>query len=585
MSLTTAFRFLRSRLYACVITGARVPALFRLPCKSVQVAPPTESWLAARTLLVCVWLGSGGLMIGGCASAQAGELDGALRFAPYAFETEHHGTVAAEVAFLDVPRRHGQPQGATMRLRVVRLPATGGNGRAAPVVYLAGGPGGSAVETARGRRWPVFERVRREADVLLLDQRGTGLSEPPPRCPYTLHFDDARPLQRETALAALRAAAARCVAHWRRQGIDLAAYTSVESADDIEQLRRALGVPRVSLWGMSYGSHLALATVRRHGAGIDRVALLGVEGPDDTLKLPLSADAVLAQLGASAERAGFADLVGSARRVLEALRVRPARGRSLMRGGRQVTIGVYDAQLAMAAALGRRSTQQMLPLALREAERGDYALLTEVVLAVREQLGRFDAMPLAMEIASGQSRQRRVLADTQARISLFADALNFPFPMLGDGLGLADLGEAFRAPLHSDFPALFVSGTLDGRTPPTNADALRAGFRDSRQLRVRGASHDDELWLGHPAIAERLGDFLAGAAIGDAALDVPPPVFAKSKFDLLLTSLGMDKTVAMAALTAMLVLPLVAFALWRRGGIAWLRRFGRGRRAGSGRSA
>ncbi|WP_231803849.1 alpha/beta hydrolase [Stenotrophomonas sp. MMGLT7] len=509
-------------------------------------------------------LGPMWLAIAAAAPALANDVQAPLRFAPYAFETERHGTIAAEVAFLEVPRRHGEPDGPGMRLRVVRLPATGGDGRAAPVVYLAGGPGGSGVGTARGPRWPVFDRVRRETDVLLLDQRGTGLSEPSPPCPHVQRFDDARPLERDAALAALHATAARCIAHWRQEGIDLDAYTTAESADDLEHLRRALGVPRISLWGMSYGTHLALASVRRHGTGIDRVVLLGVEGPDDTLKSPLAADVLLAELAAVAKDQGFDDLAGSARRVLEALRRQPGRGRSFMRGGRQVTIGEYDAQLAIAASLGRRSTQQILPLALRDAERGDYGLMAEIVLAVREQIGEFRAMPLAMEAASGQSPQRRALVEAQACDSLFGDAINFPFPMLGEGLGLVDLGEAFRAPLHSEVPALFVSGTLDGRTPPANAQALLPGFSDGRQLLVRGASHDDELWLGHPDIAAHIADFLAGRPMDDAVLEVPPPAFATSKFDLLLSALGIGRGTALAALVALVALPLAAFLLWRR---------------------
>ncbi|MCD9028489.1 alpha/beta hydrolase [Luteimonas sp. BDR2-5] len=182
---------------------------------------------------------------------------------------------------------------------------------------------------------------------------------------------------------------------------------------------------------------------------------------------------------------------------------------------------------------------------------------------MREQIGEFRAMPLAMEVASGQSPQRRALVEAQARDSLFGDAINFPFPMLGDGLGLVDLGGAFRAPLHSDVPALFVSGTLDGRTPPANAQALLPGFSDGRQLLARNASHDDELWLGHPDIAGHIADFLAGRPMDDAVLEVPSPTFATSKSDLLLSALGIGRATVFATLAAVVGL-LLAVALWRR---------------------
>lgn len=466
------------------------------------------------------------------APALAGDAQAALVFSPYEMKTKGHGTIAAEEAFLEVPRRHSEPEGPRIRLRVVRLPATGGDGRSAPVVYLAGGPGGSGFGTALGPRWPVFDRIRRQTDVLLLDQRGTDFSEMPPECSHKHKFDDAQPMQREAALVALRATAASCIAEWRKSGVDLGAYTTAESADDIDDLRRALGLKRVSLWGMSYGTHLALATVRRHGPSLERVVLMGVEGPDDTIKLPLAADALLADLAVVAKKDGFDDVQGSARRVLAALRRQPAQGSSARHGGRTVVIGEYDAKLAIAIALGRRSTQRMLPLLLREAEAGDYGLLASYVLMVREELGGFRAMPLAMDVASGQSPQRRALVEAQARDSMLGDALNFPFPELADGLGLADLGEAFRAPLRSDLPVLFVSGTLDGRTPQANAQALLPGFSQGRQLLVRGASHDNELWLGDAGIAENIAHFLAGLPVKDEVLDVPLPVFVTDKSQL-----------------------------------------------------
>ncbi|CAP51724.1 hypothetical protein XCCB100_2366 [Xanthomonas campestris pv. campestris] len=315
---------------------------------------------------------------------------------------------------------------------------------------------------------------------------------------------------------------------------------------------------------MSYGTHLALASLRLHGTGIERVVLIGVEGPDDTLKLPLSADTLLAELAVVARDQGFEDLTGVTRRVLTRLHQKPARGRSLMHRGREVTLGRYDAQLAIAAALGRRSTQQMLPLALRDADTGNYDLLATMVLAVREQLGEFRAMPLAMDVASGQSPHRRATVEAQAKDSVFGDALNFPFPMIGDGLGLTDLGEAFRAPAQSDVPTLLVSGTLDGRTPQANAEALLPAFRNAIYLRVRGASHDDELWLGHPKIASDISDFLAGRHVRDAEVDVQPPAMAQEKLDLLLQTLGIGQEVVLGVLGMLTTLLLVAIALLRR---------------------
>ena len=128
----------------------------------------------------------------------------------------------------------------------------------------------------------------------------------------------------------------------------------------------------------------------------------------------------------------------------------------------------------------------------------------------------------------------------------------------------SNLGEAFRAPLRSDVPALFVSGTLDGRTPPANAVALLPGFSDAVHLLVRGASHDDELWLGNPKIAAHVAGFLAGRPVIDAELEVSPPAMAQGKLGLLMQVLGVGPGTVLAALGMLVALVLVVLALLRR---------------------
>lgn len=496
-----------------------------------------------------------------------------LQFEPYAFETNAHGTIAAEIAWLDVPARHDQPDGARLQLRVVRLPASGGQSARAPIVYLAGGPGGSGVGTARGPRWPVFDRVRQHADVLLFDQRGTGLSGRIPECPYRHAFAPGQAATPDTYLAALSAVAARCVALWRSQGIDLDAYNTLDSAHDIEALRTALGVEQLSLWGMSYGTHLAMAMMREHGAHVDRAVLMGTEGPDDTLKLPLAADALLVRLSAAIRQDPGAealdpDLAGTVRRLLATLEQTPGEGRARLSGSGVITIGRFDAELAIAAALGRSQTARLLPMAIAAAEQGNYDVLAEFVHAVRDALGTFNAMPLATDIASGASSERLALIEHGERESLLGPALNFPLPGLAAGLGIRTLDAGFRTTLETAIPTLFISGSLDGRTPPANAEAAAAGFSHARHLLIDGAGHDDELWLGHAQVPARIAAFFAGEATEDARLEAPPIAFAVSVHGELWRMLirNADGSIRVAAIGAALIFGLIVAAgvwFWR----------------------
>ncbi|HCT56334.1 MAG TPA: hypothetical protein DGD08_03885 [Gemmatimonas aurantiaca] len=464
------------------------------------------------------------------ASAQSGA-SSQIRFEPYTLVTRAHGSIDAELGVLDVPRRHAVPNGPAQTLRVVRLRAIRATPGIAPVIYLAGGPGGSGIEAARGGRWPVFDAVRQHADVILLDQRGTGRSDPPPSCPRPA----AAPLHNDSLITEARYVAtvqqetSRCVAWWRGQGVDLAAYTTVESAHDIDALRRALGVEQVSLWGMSYGTHLALATLRLHPTVVQRVVLMGTEGPDHTWKDPRDADAILGRLSAWSAKDPVArtmtpDLQRSLRDAVQSLAKRPLTG--TVQGppgvGGPMVIGAFDLQLAVAAALGRTQTASLVPVMLSQVQQGDASLVAQLVSGLRDAVLRPAAMPLAMDLASGASRARRSLVQNGERRSVLGSALNFPWTTLeAADFGVPDLGDAFRAPLRSATPTLFISGSMDGRTPPSNADEVRRGFRRATTLLLDGAGHDDDLWVASPRIAEVLARFLNGETVASDTITTP----------------------------------------------------------------
>lgn len=454
-----------------------------------------------------------------------------IRFEPYQLVTRAHGTIDAELGVLEVPRRHDQPDGPTQTLRMVRLRAVHPTAGAAPVIYLAGGPGGSGVDAARGGRWSVFDAVRQHVDVILLDQRGTGRSDPPPACPRS----GIAPLRNDSVMTeahyldAVRRETTRCVTWWRSQGVDPGAYTTLESARDLDMIRRALGVPQVSLWGMSYGTHLALATLRRFPHAIQRAVLMGTEGPDHTLKDPRDADLLLRRLAEWTARDTIArtltpDLEQALRDALRSLEARPLL--AMVPGppgvGGPMMIGAFDLQLVVAVALGRTQTASLVPVMLAMVQQGDASLVAQLIGGLREGVLRPAAMSLAMDLASGATAARRRLVMKGEQQSVLGRALNFPWMALNAAeYGVPDLGDAFRAPVRSDVPTLFVSGTMDGRTPPANADEVRRGFPHSFTLLLDGAGHDDDLWLASPRIAPVLSRFFSGDRIRSETIVTP----------------------------------------------------------------
>jgi pimeloyl-ACP methyl ester carboxylesterase len=121
---------------------------------------------------------------------------------------------------------------------------------------------------------------------------------------------------------ALIARARACADHWRAKDVDLASFNTAASADDLEDLRRAVGAEKLSLVAHSYGTTLALEAVRRHGEHIERIVLSGVEGPDHAVQMPLIFDFALRKLSNLAAtsakvRGAFPDTYGEFERLLD----------------------------------------------------------------------------------------------------------------------------------------------------------------------------------------------------------------------------------------------------------------------------
>jgi pimeloyl-ACP methyl ester carboxylesterase len=438
------------------------------------------------------------------------------RLVPFILETEKGGRrIAAELGHVSVPVRHARPDGPAWDLAFVRLPATTER-PGPPTVLLAGGPGGSAIQYLRYEDdtwpgWPDFwSGLRSLGDVIALDQRGTGWSHPVPEAieRWDLPLDEQGDPETFHQVAAQRCTALREL--WVDYGVDIGAYTTEESADDVDLLRQALGAEQIRLIGHSYGSHLGLSIIRRHGPSIDRAVLGIVEGPDHTHKLPSRVQAALVTLAdmaaaASELRGRVPDLVGLAADLLQRLARRPER---VEVAGAVVTVGPYDLQRAISDCMGDHASQAALPARLLRMASGDLGWLGEVTLERRRDW-LSSVMYWHTDAASGASPERRRRIAEEAPRTLLGDVINHPFPRIETAWGSPDLGEAFRSQITSSVPVQFQSGALDGRTPPANVDDLIGGFSCSGHLVVDGIAHDEGFAV--PEVRLTLLRFLGGA--------------------------------------------------------------------------
>ena len=301
---------------------------------------------------------------------------------------------------------------------------------------------------------------------------------------------------------------ARCRERWS-DSVDVAAFNTCESAEDLEALRRALGAEQLNLWGISYGTHSALTYLRLHPDRVHRAILAGVEGPDQTWKLPSNVERVLRSVDSAAARDGrgshrLPHLADSLRAVLGRLAAQPAtvevKGRS--GGRRRVVVGAEDLRRAVYYNLGEREDIEGLVRRLRPILSGDYARLGQFALRTRLRNSE-SVMALSTDCSAGASPGRRRRIAEEAPRTTLGDIANADLRARCAGWPVPEMDPASRAPVRSDVPVLLIAGTLDPRTPPENLAAVEPGLRSARRLTLVGASHDDDLFLSSPASPRR----------------------------------------------------------------------------------
>lgn len=197
-------------------------------------------------------------------------------FEPAACQFEIPSGQDVECGYLTVPEDRSQPDGPTIRLHVAVFASHSPSPESDPVVYLSGGPGSNALETVPLAFNQRFDAFLDDRDFIILDQRGAGYSEPALDCPeltdLTYDLLDEDPTIEEEIARTLDAFTI-CRERLIDDGVNLSAYTSAENAADLADLREALGYDEWNLYGISYGTRLALTIMRDHPAGIRSVVL------------------------------------------------------------------------------------------------------------------------------------------------------------------------------------------------------------------------------------------------------------------------------------------------------------------------
>ncbi len=463
---------------------------------------------------------------------------GELALSPLEVQLADGDTLALEQGQLVVPERHDSPGGRHILLTYARLASTAAHPRA-PIVVLAGGPGVSGIALLFGPNAPLYRALQSVADVILLDQRGTGRSIPNLQCHNSLDLptgpDENSPPE---ILAHIADRARECADGFRAHGVDLAAYNSEENADDIEALRLALGAERITLLGHSYGTELAMVYARRHPDAVERMILMGVVSPDLSLKLPSEVEGEFDRLSVLARNdstlhGAVPDLAGLMRGVHEGLGRHPRaiaiplmdavdandpafvraifRIRSVFQPYWKMTLTRLDLELMMQDRIGGDGWLGWFPQGYARMAAGDYREVGNLLRNFRRR-----SMPnlllFTTNCATGATPERMAAAAADTVGTIFTPAaLSFGrSPEFCAAAGLRSAPDAFREPIRSTRPVMLVGGTLDGRTPVEHFPEFEQRFPDHVSIVVDNAAHTNLL---DPDVQSAIVAFVAGEPV------------------------------------------------------------------------
>lgn len=444
-----------------------------------------------------------------------------------------------EIGTILVPENRSKPASRKIGVGVVRVKARTAS-KAPPVFLLVGGPGVTLLDTLGDKTAAARRRLRywldysAGADLVIVEQRG-----------YTLRGDmlalhyPAMPLDRPTTVAenvAVTSALARGAAA-ANPTHDLGGYTIAECADDVDDVRRALGYPRIALFGASFGSQWSFAVMKRHPGIVARALIAAVEPLNDGYDMPSQVFAVMQRIAFEAERDEALQhhippdgLIAAARAVRDRLAAGPivvtVPG---IEGGKpaSVTLGLGDFQQSLVEHAVNAAEWPAFVIDLYHAR---YERWAREAIEGRKAIDTSLIGPL-IDTATGVSATRERQLRTDPALDMIGPWNFAAYLASADAWPTQDLGDAFRLPAKDQTPVLFVQGDWDTNTPIENLLGILPYYPNAHAILVHRGQHTGPLQLlrDRPDLWKAAMRFLENGSMDDLPVEAE---LAPMRFDL-----------------------------------------------------
>lgn len=430
--------------------------------------------------------------------------------------------------------------GRKITLAIMVLPATGDQPSPDPFIPLAGGPGQSAIEAFPQTGFT--SKLRQQRDIVLVDQRGTGGSS---MLPCTLRdVSNAQTVVGEFySLDKLRACRAELEKH-----ADLMQYTTSIFADDLDEVRQAMGYDKINVFGGSYGSRAALVYLRRHGDHVRTLTLEAVASPQYRIPITFartiqsSVDQLIDRCAADpACHKDFPNLRTEFNALLSRLEKAPAHFELPNPSPQPITLsrGMFVANLRPVLYIPELASQ--FPYMIHRAYQNDWTLYGSAVLTVTKAIDQILARGMSFSVICAEDAAGLKENDirTGTRGTYLGDFQAHLYQQACHEWPQGTIPKDFYAPIHSDVPALIISGALDPATPPETAGQTAHDLKNSRLVVIKEGTHG----TGSPCIDGMMAQFVAQGSLGGLDSSCTdqihlPPFLTQEKVDQIRKSAG-----------------------------------------------
>jgi pimeloyl-ACP methyl ester carboxylesterase len=414
-----------------------------------------------------------------------------------------------DCGYLVVPEDRSQPDGTQVRLAVAIIRSSAAQPAPDPLFYLEGGPGGTAMYTLD--LW-LSSRFVEQRDVVVFDQRGTGHSTPSLNCPEVSEWSYSRFLSSPDGF--LRKQILRCHSRLLDEGVNLAMYNSAANAADLNDLRRTLGYEQINLLGISYGTRLALTTMRDQPQHIRSVVLDSTYPPDVNLFAEQSTntvrafDALFDGCAADAEcNAAYPNLRNEFYHLVERLNEQPVNvpmSEYGISGGGMLTFSGHDLTGLIFLAMYDTNLIPLLPQLIFELANNDSQMLASLVALTFSGLHHAPAWANTADgfsegmYYSVQCHEEMPFSDDAEvaaaieNASVLQDYFIHGFEMDRTMCRIWKVHEASNnenKPVQSDIPTLVLAGQYDPITPPAWGQQAAESLSNSFFYEFPGFGH------------------------------------------------------------------------------------------------